>query len=402
MLRNACLVVVCLACLAGWGCKRPLQLDLNCAGNECLDLSVFSENIQQALNGQVVGYALVLSNGGLVVDQLGWGSSRTSADAPARSMTADERMNIASVNKTITAIAVLRLLAAKQKSLDDAVDPYLPASWSRGPGVGTITFRQLLTHTSGLRPVQCGDAYSKEDYDGLRNLIAAGLNAAPGGGWLDDYCYINANFALFRVIIPYLDGFDDTGVADMASATAAAYLKTVNQEVMAPTGLPPVQCKPRNSPAPPLFYAFPPGGTKGTDFGDWTGTCGGGGLHLSANDLAGILFRVRFTTQLLTPAWRDSMYNGLLGWQNGASNVPVKNGTYHSHGGYLWSPATAGANPGTNCVAGGVREANTVVVDFSVGAQVVLLVNSKVGNQNCIANLQQVVLNAYQAAWKAK
>src|SRR3712207_8114447 len=39
------------------------------------------------------------------------------------------------------------------RSPDDAHHrhPYLPSGWTRGPNVNTITFQELLTHTSGFR-----------------------------------------------------------------------------------------------------------------------------------------------------------------------------------------------------------------------------------------------------------
>ena len=388
-----------LASLAG--CNDAPLTPRNCAGDECLDLEAFSAGIQKGMEGQAVGYALSVVSNGLVIDQIGVGNNRTAADG-AQAMRSDDRMNVASVNKTVTAIAVLRLLAKRNLTPDSTIAPYLPPGWTRGAGVSTITFRQLLTHTSGLRPATCGGAYFGEDYQSLRNMIATGLNGSAGN-YQKGYCYVNGNFALFRIILPYLNGFDGTGVSDMAAATSAAYLAVIRDEVAGPAGLaaPDLRCKPRGG-SQPLFYPFPAGNTAGSDFGDWTPVCGGGGLHLSAEDLATLLYRLRNTSDLLTPAQRNEMYDGLLGWQNGFSKKQVKHGTYHSHGGYLWYPAAAGANPDTNCIPGGVGEANTVIMDFSVGVQVVLLVNSRVQSQGCIALLQSIVEDAYEDAWQPK
>lgn len=397
MTRRTLILAACLASLAG--CDDQPLTPKNCAGEECLDLQAFSAGIQKGMEGQAVGYALSVVNDGLVIDQIGVGNNRTAADG-AQAMRSDDRMNVASVNKTVTAIAVLRLLKKRNLTVDSPIAPFLPPGWTRGAGVSTITFRELLTHTSGLRPSTCGGAYFGEDYESLRNMIATGLNGFVGN-YQKGYCYVNANFALFRVILPSLNGSPSAGGNDVTAA--AAYLAVIRDEVAVPAGLaaPDLRCRPRSG-SQPLFYPFPAGNTAGDDFGDWTLVCGGGGLHLSAEDLATILHRLRNTSDLLTPTQRDEMYDGLLGWQNGFSKVPVKHGTYHSHGGYLWYPAAAGANPDTNCIPGGVGEANTVIMDFSVGVQVVLLVNSRVQSQGCIALLQSIVADAYEDAWQPK
>ena len=47
-------------------------------------------------------------------------------------MTVDDRFNIASVSKTITAAAVLKLLNDKGISVDTTVYNYLPTDWKLG------------------------------------------------------------------------------------------------------------------------------------------------------------------------------------------------------------------------------------------------------------------------------
>ncbi len=67
-----------------------------------------------------------------------------------------------------------------------------------GPGVEFLTFGHLLSHRSGLSDI--GDA---DEYDNLKQTIATG---SPGQNWiLPEYAYRNANYALFRLIIAYID-----------------------------------------------------------------------------------------------------------------------------------------------------------------------------------------------------
>lgn len=65
-------------------------------------------------------------------------------------VTADTPFLLASVSKTITATAILRLWEAGEFKLDDPVNGTL--QWNiDSPGGAPITYRQLLTHTSGIQ-----------------------------------------------------------------------------------------------------------------------------------------------------------------------------------------------------------------------------------------------------------
>lgn len=75
--------------------------------------------------------------------------------------------------------------------VDAPMYPYLPKSWTLGPNIKTITFRELLTHTSGIRS-QFDFATS---YDDLRGLIAQGIK-------LSDKVYHYQNHMRFGVFVP--------------------------------------------------------------------------------------------------------------------------------------------------------------------------------------------------------
>src|SRR5215831_8972990 len=60
-------------------------------------------------------------------------------------MTAATTMMAYSMSKTITAAAVLQLVALDKVGLDDAVEKYLPTPYGQA-----ITIRQLLAHLSGI------------------------------------------------------------------------------------------------------------------------------------------------------------------------------------------------------------------------------------------------------------
>ncbi|MBI1900076.1 MAG: beta-lactamase family protein [Planctomycetes bacterium] len=344
-------------------------------------LAQFVQRIESALKDKTVGYALVVLRPGkdaqLAVNIAG-GLARTAADLPARSMSVDERLNIASVNKTITAVAVLQLLQARGLSVNHPVHPYLPADWTLGPNVKTITFRELLTHRSGI--VSGTDA---TDYASLKSTIAAGINLTDKG----KFKYQNRNFALFRVIIPYLNSFQKK--TDLDAATSDAYLAYINQHIFQPIGISNVGASPVGA-APGLYYPFPAGTARGDTYGDWTGTCGGGGLHLSARELAVFLWYLRHTNTLLSPTQRKQMEDFQLGWYRS----DVVGGHCYAHGGYLRS-----GDPATTPLA--IRtELNSLVVSFSDGMQLALIVNSAFKDSpSAPPDFTPLVIKAYNESW---
>ena len=72
----------------------------------------------------------------------------------------DTRFNIASITKTMTAVAVLQLVDKGKLNLEASVGSYLPDYPNRKVR-DSVTTHQLLTHTSGL------DNFLVEDYKGM-------------------------------------------------------------------------------------------------------------------------------------------------------------------------------------------------------------------------------------------
>jgi hypothetical protein len=228
-----------------------------------------------------------------------------------------------------------------------------------------------LTHTSGFRAAPNDVGYSQ-----LKAMVAGGVNLVD-----KTFAYMNQNFALFRVVIPYLNGFNESGVTDKDTATSAAYLAYLNQQLFAPSGIATIPAAPASS-EPTLCYPMPAGSVSGTHFGDWTKLSGGAGLHLSSDELATFLVKLRHSSLLLTPAQTATMTEQLLGWQG---RNPVRHGHVNDHGGYLWAPTASN----------GKIEVNTLAVSFSAGVQASVLVNSRINS----ANLYQAAIDAYHGAW---
>jgi CubicO group peptidase (beta-lactamase class C family) len=332
---------------------------------EGVALDLFASHLQSQFNGKMVGMAATIAAGART-KVVTLGQRRTAVDT-AQPASADARMNLASVSKTITAAGVLHALRAKGLSPETSIGTYLPANWTRGANVNTITFRQLFTHTSGFRDP---DTLTYAD---LKAHVAAGVRTAD-----QVPAYRNTNYALFRVILPYLVGFNPSGISEagMPVALSNAFMSYMNTNVFARAGIATVSLVPSGS-TRTLCYPFPAGSTRGIDYGDWTDAGGGAGYQLSSNEVAKFLVKLR-EGAIIPQNWITTMNNGLLGWQ---SLNPSDNGGYYVHGGYF--PPQPG-------------ELNTLAINFKSGVQLAVQINS--GVQSGLDVLGTIV-TGYNNAW---
>lgn len=133
------------------------------------------------------GVALAVVDGGRIVSAVG--SGHAGDDRP---MTADTPVDIGSITKTITAVAVLQLVERGAVELDAPVRRYLPWFAVADPvASGAITVRQLLTHTSGVSEADAGGpgtvALGASPEDAVRALRWARPSAPPG----TEFHYLN-------------------------------------------------------------------------------------------------------------------------------------------------------------------------------------------------------------------
>ena len=138
------------------------------------------------------GAAVVLTRGTEVVHARGYGTTPGGA-----AVTEDTPMAVASLSKSVTALAVLRLAEEGRLDLDDPVREHLPEFTMADPRADRITVRQLLDQTSGMSDTEFA-SYSRgrstltlrgavEDLRGVR------LAAEPGTHW--EYHNPNAQVA---------------------------------------------------------------------------------------------------------------------------------------------------------------------------------------------------------------
>jgi len=171
-----------------------------------VDLDRFAQEIEQRLDPYVVGYGYAIAAGGEVVREGAGGARRV--PQPDNRLTAPfvftpTTVNeISSTTKTVTAVAVMRELKRQHLSLDDRVDPYLPVDWVRGPGMTTVTFRQLLAHGGLTKPA---GICSSDFYGCLEDAVRLGMTSPPG--------YDNIHYTVMRVILPFLH--DQAGMREL-------------------------------------------------------------------------------------------------------------------------------------------------------------------------------------------
>jgi CubicO group peptidase (beta-lactamase class C family) len=119
------------------------------------------------------------------------------AIAPQReAMTEDTIFDAASLTKVVACTpAVMLLIQRGQVKLDEPVQTYIPEF--KGDGKEAITVRQLLTHTSGLRP----DIETSSDWKGqgtaIEKACAEKLQTKPGS----TFKYSDINFFLLGEMV---------------------------------------------------------------------------------------------------------------------------------------------------------------------------------------------------------
>jgi uncharacterized protein YbbC (DUF1343 family)/CubicO group peptidase (beta-lactamase class C family) len=167
----------------------------------------------------IPGAVLLVGRGDVILHEAAYGSRRL---IPNREpMTIDTVFDVASLTKVIvTAPAVMMLVEEGRIRLDDRVTTYLPGF------AGTdISIRQLLTHTSGLRP----DLDLEPPWSGYETGIAKALREKPTAEPGTRFIYSDINFILLAEIVHQVSGqsideFAARRIFEPLSMTDSAYL----------------------------------------------------------------------------------------------------------------------------------------------------------------------------------
>ncbi|MCY9784354.1 beta-lactamase family protein [Nocardiopsis sp. EMB25] len=148
----------------------------------------------------VPGLAVAVTHGTQTVHAAGYGTTPS-----GRPVTAHTPMAVASVSKSFTAAAVLRLVEAGEVGLDEPVATYLPEFGMADPRASRITVRQLLDQTSGMSDTTFR-AFTRDQPDTLREAVASmrtgRLAADPG----ERHEYHNPNFQVAARLVEVVSG----------------------------------------------------------------------------------------------------------------------------------------------------------------------------------------------------
>lgn len=382
----------CTLIIATTSCKK-LGLDDIKDGGKQFDAATFKQNIVTALGNRSIGYNFVISQNGRLADTCERGFARMSQNGAIKHSVYKE-MNIASISKWLTAVGAMRLMKERAISLDDSIYKWLPLSWQTGAGVRSITFRELLTHRSGLTTstIRYGT-----DYNSLRTCIGNVL-ANPN----KNYNYSNVNFALFRIMfgflnnrpamqgmeISYLSKFDTAG---FASNLANIYIGLMQQYVFNPAGVSNAICTPTdNRSTQTLMYNETEPKAAGATTGDWRLVCGGGGYYLSSMEIARVAAYVFHTEDILTKDQQQEMLSNLYGLDS-EDSPNTNRGKAYGKDGALYNDLNGDGTD--NDPDQGLQ---TLMMKFPAGVEVVFFINALNGGFSSYAPL---IKDAYEKAW---
>ena len=303
-----------------------------------LDVDAFTKALHAALKDQVAGYAMRLRQHGHTIETLEWQWAETPPDG-SEGWNPSRQMHVASVSKLVTAMAMTRLLNEKNISYDAKIVDYLPTYWAKGPNINKITFRNLMTHTSGF--------HSDTDFESMKGAVAAGVSTSSSSpDYIGHYHYENMNFGLCRILIPiingnisknadfnfpFLPGFNDQ-IWD--AITISGYNQYEQNKVFAPAGVTTASLD--HPAAGVLAYKFPVS-TGGWNSGNLESVSGGAGWHVSVDQLLDVMGTFRRGGSIMSRTAAQTMLdNGfgidLVGISTPAGKLYNKNGLWHDGG----------------------------------------------------------------------
>ncbi len=196
MLRRArlCRLVmaaVCLAVVAG-----SLSAPARASRERDVRLAVR----QAMLESRATGCSVAIAQNGRVVFQHGFGYADMEDFSPVRPQTV---FRIASISKSVTAVAVMQLVERGKADLDEDIRRYVPEFPDKGE---KITARQVLGHLSGIRGYRGNEYTSKEPYTSVEQSLAIfrddPLEHRPG----EKYLYSTHAYTLAARLVENVSG----------------------------------------------------------------------------------------------------------------------------------------------------------------------------------------------------
>ncbi len=338
------------------------------------------------------GYSFVISKNGQMADTSSFGTAavRNGVFSP---MHRNQEINIASVTKLMTAVAVMQLIKKNNLTIQSKIGGWLPTYWNAKQAIKDLTFEELMTHSSGL-------AESNTGYDSLKATVARGLDnpAKPFD------VYANINFALFRAMIPYLrdknaatqqeQAMVPSNTSGFENWLSTEYIEYMQEKVFTPIGMGTATCTPSSNTAQAFGESSNPMALINAELGDWKNTCGGGGYFMSVMEMARFMAYLSHSTVLLDNTQKALMDIKRMGWDNEDSPMTIAGRAYGKDGALWWD------SNNNNSQGAGDAGLQTFVMKFPNGVELSLAINSIPGNYR--NNLTTLITSAYNAAWLDK
>jgi D-alanyl-D-alanine carboxypeptidase len=145
-----------------------------------------------------------------------------------------DKFRIASISKTISAIAALQLVEEGLVGLDDPIGNIVADALgvtAPSAGVGDLTVRRLLTHTSGF--AQYESLFFRNQVTSCPEAAAVGVTRSLQGG---GFRYSNMNFCVLGLLIEQLTG--------------QSYEQAVYERLLTPLGISGMRLAPTHDPGP--------------------------------------------------------------------------------------------------------------------------------------------------------
>ncbi|GAB1856499.1 hypothetical protein MHTCC0001_13340 [Flavobacteriaceae bacterium MHTCC 0001] len=353
------------------------------------NIDLFEQNIidyVNANNNTPIGWAYTINDQGNLEKFNAYGLARTNVDG-AVNFTVNKEINVASVSKFYTAIAVMQLLEANNLTIEDDIAPWLPASWEKGQGVNGLSFKDLLKHESGLQSTN-NNFDTTLGYQGLKDCIETGVVNPKSRN------YLNVNFALFRVLIPSLwDAVDNTNAINIENDanTQFMYLLYMQENIFDRLDLPLVGCTPEDRAIATLYYNVNDNDTQnnGRFYDSWNNKSGGGGYFMSAIEMAKVNAFFEHTEVLVSNAQRNIMKTHRIG-------MDTADGSHETLGSYYGKGGSIGTGGGPS-VSQGVR---THIAMFPNGIDCVVVMNCQGVSFTNNESLREMIYSAYNNAWE--
>ncbi len=351
-------------------CKKTATDDL-CIPS--FNLEVFDGELRDALHIGLKGYTYLIMQDGQVELTHSDGYARSPQDG-LQHWDEFQKMHVASIGKTITTVATLRLLKQKGLDADEPIYKYLPPDWQVGVNVEKLTFKDLMSHRTGFLDVLSPPTGFSTKYESLKNMVA---NGADG---LRTRKYSNVHHALLRIILPVLEDYPYTSGAIYNEAnTAQRYEQIVNELVFNPLNIR-ASLYDDDPNAGVLAYSSGSDPEGAFETFDYSLTAGGYGWVLSAEDVAKFWAHLWHSNALLDENQRQQMRDTEMGLFNSGNTT---GGRYYCKlGGWFLTQN------------GQEHWLRSAAVEFPDGTAVVLFVNSPSSR-----GLRSIIVDSYEKSF---